>query len=114
MDISTRKQRSVQVVRLKGSLRLGRAVEELKSTARDLIDEGDVYMVLNLTEVPMIDSSGIGELVRLQTSLRGQGGEVKLVNPSKFVLQTLTLMCIGDLFDTYSDESAAVDAFGDA
>ncbi len=113
MEISTRKQRSTQVIRLKGPLRLGPAVDEFKTTLRGFIDEGEINLVLVLTEVPMVDSSGIGELVRNQKLCKEQGGEIKLVGPGKFVLHTMNLVKITELFDIHADESSAVDAFGD-
>lgn len=112
MDISTRKQLGVQVLRLKGPLRLGDAVDEFRNTILGCIDDGDTNFVLNLTEVPMIDSSGIGELIRLHTRLKREGGEIKLVNPGKFVLHTMNLVKIVSLFDIQADEEAAAKAFG--
>jgi anti-anti-sigma factor len=113
MEISVRKQRSVQVIRLKGPLRLGPAVEDFKKTLRGFVAEGEVNLVLVLNEVPMIDSSGIGELIRTQKTCKEEGGDIKLVEPGKFVLHTMNLVKITELFDIHPDENAAVEAFGD-
>ena len=59
----------------------------------------------------MIDSSGIGILVRSLTSAKQRGGSVKLVNPSKFALQTLKLVGVVNLFEIFQDEDAAVASF---
>jgi anti-anti-sigma factor len=55
-----------------------------------------------------MDSSGIGLLARFLTFAKQQGGSLKLVNPSKFVLQTLKLVGLLNLFETFSDSQAAV------
>jgi anti-sigma B factor antagonist len=112
MDISTRKQGGVQVIRLKGALRLGDAVDGFRNTVISAIDEGDTNFVLNLADVPMIDSSGIGELIRLHTRLKREGGEIKLVNPGKFVLHTMNLVKIVSMFDIHDSDEAAANAFG--
>jgi len=113
MEISTRKQRSVQVIRLKGPLRLGPAMEDFQKTMRGFLAEGELNFVLVLNDVPMIDSSGIGELIRTQKICKEEGGDIKLVAPGKFVLHTMNLVKITELFDIHPDEDAAVDAFGD-
>jgi len=112
MDISTQKQSGVQVIRLKGALRLGDAVDGFRNTIVTSIEEGETNFVLNLTDVPMVDSSGIGQLIQLHTRLKREGGEIKLVNPGKFVLHTLNLVKIVSLFDIHNDEESAAKAFG--
>ena len=102
----------MQVVRLKGGLRLGDAVQDFRNTVEGLIEEGDTSIVLNLAEVPMMDSSGIGELIRLYTKLKRDGGELKLVSPGKFVLHTMNLVRVATLFDIHQDEAEAVNSFG--
>ena len=67
--------------------------------------------MLNLAEVPMIDSSGIGLLVKILSSTKQRGGSVKLVNPSKFAVQTLRLVGVLNLFEVFDDEEKAVGSF---
>lgn len=112
MEISTRKQNGVQVVRLKGALRLGDAVDSFRNTIVALLEEGDYNIVLNLAEVPMVDSSGIGELIRLYTRMKKDGGEIKLVSPGKFVLHTMNLVKITSMFEIHPDDETAAKSFG--
>lgn len=111
MDITVRQKSDVQTVQLRGPLRLGEAVNQLKQTLDDLLAAGDTRIVLDLTEVPMIDSSGIGVLVKFLATARLHGGSLKLVNPSEFALKTLRLVGVLSLFDIYTDEGAAVLSF---
>ena len=111
MDINVRKRSQVQVVQLKGQLRLGEAVDDLQRTINESLSEGDARFVINLSEVPMIDSSGIGLLVRFLTSAKKRGGSVKLVNPSSFAQKTLRLVGVLSLFDVYEDDDQAVASF---
>lgn len=111
MDINVRKRSQVQVVQLRGQLRMGAAVDSLRQAMEESVGSGDTRIVINLSEVPMIDSTGIGLLVRLLTSAKQRGGNVKLLQPSKFAIQTLRLVGVLNLFEVYDGEDAAVESF---
>jgi anti-sigma B factor antagonist len=111
LDINVRKRSQVQVLQLKGQLRLGDAVDDLQRTINESLAEGDTRFVINLSEVPMIDSSGIGVLVRFLASAKKRGGSVKLVNLSSFAQKTLRVVGVLGLFDVYEDDDQAVASF---
>ena len=111
MDINVRKHSDVFVIQLKGDLEIGDAVDALRQSVDDLLGGGDARIVLNITQVPMIDSSGIGILVRTLTSAKQRGGSVKLVNPSKLALQTLKIVGLLNLFEVFDDEAKAVASY---
>lgn len=112
MDISIRKRSQVQLIQLRGQLRLGEAVDELRKTIDEALAGGDARFVVNLAEVPMIDSSGIGILVRYLASTKQRGGSLKLVKPSTFAVKTLRLVGVLNLFEVFEDDEAAVESFG--
>ena len=99
------------MVQLRGPPSNGAAVDGLRQTIEETIARGN-YLVLNLAEVPMIDSSGIGLLVRFLASTKERGGNIKLLNPSKFAIQTLKLVGVLNLFEIFDDEAKAVESFG--
>jgi anti-sigma B factor antagonist len=101
----------VFVIQLKGDLKIGDAVDALRQSVDDLLGGGDARLVLNLTQVPMIDSSGIGILVRTLTSAKQRGGSVKLVSPSKLAMQTLKIVGLLNLFEVFDDEGKAVASY---
>jgi anti-sigma B factor antagonist len=111
LDISVRRRSEVQVIQLRGHLRLGAAVDELRQVIEESVGHGDTRMVLNLSDVPMIDSSGIGLLVRVLASVKGQGGNLKLVQPSKFTINTLRMVGVLNLFQIFDNDDAAVESF---
>ena len=111
MDINVRKRSQVQVVQLRGPLRMGPAVDSLRQTMEEAIGNGDTRMVINLAEVSMIDSSGIGLLVRFLASTKQRGGSIKLTQPSKFAVQTLRLVGVLNLFEIFDNDDAAVESF---
>lgn len=111
MDINVRKRSQVQLIQLRGQLRLGDPVDELRKTIDEALAEGDARFVLNLAEVPMIDSSGIGLLVKSLASAKKNGGNVKLVQPSTFAVKTLKLVGVLNLFEVFEDDNAAVESY---
>ena len=111
MDISVRKRAETQLIQLRGQLRLGPAVDDLRQVMEEAVANGDTRIVINLAEVPMIDSSGIGLLVRFLASTKQRGGSIKLVQPSKFAVQTLRLVGVLNLFEIFNDDEAAVESF---
>lgn len=111
MDIDIRSQSEVKVIKLRGRLNLGESVDRLRGTLDDLLNAGETHFVMDLGDVAMIDSSGIGLLVRYLTAAKQRGGSLKLLNPSKFAVQTLKMTGLLNLFQTFDDQQDAVASF---
>jgi anti-sigma B factor antagonist len=111
VDIEVRSQGQVKIIKLRGRLSLGQPVDRLRDTIEDLLKAGDNHLILDLEELATMDSSGIGLLARFLTSAKQQGGSLKLLNPSKFVVQTLKLVGLLNLFEIFTDLPAAVASF---
>jgi anti-sigma B factor antagonist len=111
VEIETRNLGEVKLVKLKGRLTLGESVDRLRSTIDNLIAGGDTRFILDLAEVPMIDSSGIGLLVRSLMNLKQQGGALKLLNPTKFALQTLKMIGLLNQFEVFEEQQEALASF---
>ena len=111
MEIEVRTQDQVKVIKLRGKLHLGPALDRTNDTIKDLLNAGEARLVMDLEEVPMIDSSGIGLLVRHLTMAKQRGGSLKLLKPSKFALQTLKLVRVLNLFEVFEDQQLAVASF---
>ena len=111
MKASTRQVDGITVVDLSGRITLGEGSVVLRETVRDLLAKGDKKMLLNLGEVTYIDSSGIGELVSAFTTVRNQGGELKLLNLTKKVHDLLQITKLLTVFDVHDDEAKAITSF---
>ncbi len=112
MDIELRSQEQVKLVKLRGKLALGEPVDRLRETFEDLMKSGNCRIVLDMSEVPMVDSSGIGLLVKALTSAKQVGGAIRLLSPSKFTVQTLKMIGLLNLFEIFDDQQQAVASFG--
>jgi anti-sigma B factor antagonist len=111
VEIEIRNHGQVRLLRLSGRLTLGDAVDRLKATFDDLADIGANCYVVDLTDVAMLDSSGIGLLVRYLTNAKQRGGSLKLLNPSPFATKTLKMIGLLKLFEVFEDQEAAVASF---
>ena len=107
------KNGQVHVVRLRGSLKLGQGVDDLRTALDRLLGEGHAKFILNLAEVPMIDSSGIGLLVRIHTASVKANGAIKLVQPTRLAIQTLKLVGVLSLFEVKASDAEALASFGE-
>src|SRR5438105_15502118 len=111
MKTSTRQVNGVTVVDLSGRITLGEGSVVLRDTVRELPSKGNKKILLNLGEVNYIDSSGIGELVSAFTTVRNQGGDLKLLNLTKKVHDLLQITKLYTVFDVNDDEAAAIKSF---
>jgi anti-sigma B factor antagonist len=111
MKASTRQIDGVTIVDLSGRITLGEGSVVLRDTVKDLLGKGQKKILLNLGDVSYIDSSGIGELVSAFTSVRNQGGELKLLHLTKKVHDLLQITKLYTVFDVKDDEVAAIGAF---
>jgi anti-sigma B factor antagonist len=112
MQTATRQVGQVTVVDISGRITLGEGNVILREIVRDLAEKGKKAIVLNLGEVQYIDSSGIGELVKAHTTIRNQGGQLKLTNLNKRVHDLLQLTRLSAVFDIQKDETSAIKSFG--
>ena len=111
MKTSTRQVDGVTIVDCSGRITLGEGSVILRDNVRDLLAKGNKKILLNLGDVNYIDSSGIGELVSAYTTVKNQGGELKLLNLTKKVNDLLQITKLYTVFDVKDDEAAAVKSF---
>jgi len=127
LEYKIRHSDDVTIIDLKGPITLGEALAHGQESGRmttdgprpmvvgeivrQILKQGGRKILLNLTNVTYIDSSGIGELVSAFTTVRNQGGELKLLNLTKKVHDLLQITKLYTVFDVKDDEATAVAAF---
>lgn len=111
MQIDERAVGDVTVLDLKGRVTLGEGDELLKDKVNSLINQGRRKLVLNLADVPYIDSAGLGEIVRTYTTVSRQGGSLKLLNLTKRITDLLSITKLLTVFETFESEDEAVKSF---
>jgi anti-sigma B factor antagonist len=111
MQIEERAVGDVIVLDLKGKVTLGQGDELLKDKVNSLVNQGHRKIVLNLADVPYVDSAGLGEIVRTYTTVSRQGGSMKLLNLTKRITDLLAITKLLTVFETFDVESDAVRSF---
>ena len=111
MQIEQRAVGDVMVLDLKGKITLGEGDELLKDKVNSLVNQGHKKIVLNLAEVPYIDSAGLGEIVRTYTTVSRQGGSLKLLNLTKRITDLLAITKLLTVFETFESENDAIRSF---
>jgi anti-sigma B factor antagonist len=111
MKTSTHQVADVVIVDVSGRITVGEGNVALREIVRNLIESGNKKIILNLHEVGYVDSSGLGELVKTYTSVRNQGGQLKLVAISKRVHDLLLMTGLYMVFDIQPDQASAIQSF---
>jgi anti-sigma B factor antagonist len=101
----------VVVLDLKGKITLGEGDELLKDKINSLANQGHKKLLLNLEQVPYIDSAGLGEIVRTYTTISRQGGSLKLLNLTKRITDLLSITKLLTVFETFDSEGEAIKSF---
>jgi anti-sigma B factor antagonist len=111
LKITTRQVDGITIVDCSGRITLGEGSVTVRDNVRELLSKGHKKILLNLGDVSYIDSSGIGELVSAFTTVRNQGGELKLLNLTKKVHDLLQITKLYTVFDVKEDEATAIKSF---
>jgi anti-sigma B factor antagonist len=101
---------SVTIVDISGNLVFGKDLASLRNLVSNLLNKGHKQILLNLSDVGHFDSSGLGFLVSALTSVRRDGGELKLLNLTQKV-HVMRFTKLSAIFDILDDEEAAVRSF---
>ena len=102
----------VSVVTVRGKIVVGsETMQELRMRLSELTEHGKVKWILNLQEVNMIDSSGIGLLTQALTSSKNHGGACKLAALQKYPQQMLKMVGLLPLFEVFESVDAAMASF---
>jgi anti-sigma B factor antagonist len=114
LNISNRQSGNVTIVDLSGKIALGESNRALHEAIRGLTADGKKNILLNLANVSIIDSSGLGELVAGYASVERSGGSLKLSNLSDRNIELITITKLYTVFDVFDNEAEALASFGNA
>ena len=113
MNISQRSVQRVCVLDIDGPITLGsEGSERLGDKVRSVLQAGEKQVLLNLSGVAYIDSAGLGELVNAYTTVKKQGGTLKLVGATKKLKDLLVITKLATVFDSYDTEASALESYG--
>ena len=111
LDIQQREREGIAILDLKGRITVGPEATALREKVSDLSTTGVRNVVLNMAHVDYVDSTGLGAMVMIATSLRKAGGNVKLVNVNRRNIELLVMTKLATVFEIFTDEQDAVSSY---
>ena len=114
LQIDERHVKGVTLLAVSGRITMLDATGQLKERVSALVKNGEKNIVLSLGQLTFVDSSCIGEIVSCSLTVARAGGMLKLANPSRRVQELLLVTRLGEIFETFETEAAAVASFASA
>jgi anti-sigma B factor antagonist len=111
LEIHSREHEGVTILDMKGRITVGPEATALREAVAKAVADGIRQLVLNLAQVDFIDSTGLGAVVMCSTTLRKNGGSVKLLNLNRRNIELLVMTKLATVFETFNDEQDAVNSF---
>jgi anti-sigma B factor antagonist len=111
LEIQQREREGITVLELNGRITVGPEASALRDKCAQLAAEGKKNLVLELSKVDFIDSTGLGALVMCATGLRKTGGNVKLVNLNRRNVELLVMTKLATVFEIFTDEQDAISSY---
>ena len=111
MKIVERQVEDVAVLDLHGKLLAGEGDGALKDAVSRLVKAGKTKILLNLADVPYVDSAGLGEIVSCYTTASREGGRLKLVNLTAKMRDLLSITKLLTVFEAYDSEQQGIRSF---
>ena len=99
------------VLVLDGDMMGGPDATQLSEKIHELIDAGQKHIVLDMSKVDRMNSSGLGILIGGLTTVRANGGEMKLTHMTAKVKELITITKLNSVFDIFDSEKDAVESF---
>ena len=109
MRINTKSKDNGIVLSLDGKV-IGDSVSQLKQTVDESIGSGIDWLIIDLAEVPLMDSSALGTVIAAFLRLQEKNGKLVLLKAQKSILDVLAITKLDSLFEVYDDMQAALEA----
>lgn len=111
MKINVRQSDGITIIQVKGKVTIGEGDIALRQAVHDVLDSGAKNVLVDLSEVTTIDSSGVGELVSSYTTVTNRGGKLKLLNLPPKVVDILQITQLITVFEVHDNEQEAIASF---
>jgi len=111
MKATTRDVNDVEIIKLEGKITIGSGDSQLREVIGNALNSGKNKVLLDMSGVTTIDSSGIGELVGSYTTVTNRGGKLKLLHLPAKLNELLHVTQLITVFEVYEDEQEALKSF---
>lgn len=111
MKATSRNENGVEIISLQGKITIGAGDTQLREVITSAMNEGKNKILLDMSGVTTIDSSGIGELVGAFTTATNRGGKLKLLHLPAKLNELLHVTQLITVFEVYENSDEAVRSF---
>ena len=111
MKATNRTADGVEIISLQGKITIGSGDTQLREVITNAVNAGKTNVLLDLSGVTTIDSSGIGELVGSYTTVANRGGKLKLLHLPAKLNELLHVTQLITVFEVYENEQEALKSF---
>ena len=111
MKFKSKESNGIEIIKLEGNVLGGPDAAQLNDSLHKLIEEKKNKVIVDLSDVPLMNSSGLGMLIAAATTMRNAGGELKLAGASEKILHLLKVTKLVTIFEHYSTVAQAVESF---
>jgi anti-sigma B factor antagonist len=111
LEIHQREREGITILDLKGRITVGPEATALREKVSQDVAAGIRMIVLNMAAVDYVDSTGLGALVMSATTLRKNGGNVKLLNLNRRNIELLVMTKLATVFEIFNDEQDAINSY---
>ena len=111
MNLTHRNQEGVHIIYPEGKITLGDGDQELGEAVRTVLEQGARKIIINLSKVSYLDSSGVGELVGCYTSIKNKSGELRICGMNSRIFNLITMTSLHSVFDVKDTEEESLAGF---
>ena len=101
----------VEIIKLEGKITIGSGDQQLREVIGNAMNAANSKILLDMSGVTTIDSSGIGELVGSYTTVTNRGGKLKLLHLPAKLNELLHVTQLITVFEVYDSEQEALSSF---
>lgn len=110
-NLSWREAGGVSVLQFRANAELTHSAQELEELRKEVLEQSDSRVIIDLSRVTKIDSAGLGQLMSCYSHLVKNRGALKVLNPVPEVQKLLDMTGISTLIPSFQDETDAVQSF---
>lgn len=107
---TTTREPNISILHIEGKI-IGNTADTFQRTIERQLEEGSRKLVVNLMDVPLIDSSALGAIILTVQGFRESGGKLVLLNPQRAVRDILEVTHLTSVLEIYDTEESALAAF---
>ena len=111
LEIQEREREGIVILDLKGRITSGSEAGAFRDAVSEVAKRPSANIILNMANVDYVDSTGLGAMVMVSTSIKRNGGKVKLLNLNRRNIELLVMTKLATIFEIFNDEQDAINSF---